>query len=164
MATESAVRWSAASPYTADGWPCSSRRTHGGVARAMKRTVGGGGGDGERKSLRNRRRRCLDDDRPLPPPPSPPQPARSTPPLPSATVTSGALHRLQTSADGCGRDPAAAVAAAATADDWLFADWLDGGGTGASTAATSTYLLVLLVHRYNDCNKTCVSLLFTLPA
>lgn len=110
------------------GRPCWwSRRTHDGVSRAMKKTVSDGGGDGgERKSsLRNRRRRGPDDD-----------PPRSQP---SATVTSGALHSLRTATQQCSGD------SAAPADDWLFVDWLDGGGgagTGGSahTATTaSTY-------------------------
>lgn len=100
----------------------------------MKKTVaGGGGGVGgggvvggrdERKSPRNCRRRrttALDDDQRPPPPP------------PAATVTSGALLRLQT--------VQVAAAARDSADDWLFADWLDSNGSGSTTApvAPGTY-------------------------
>lgn len=99
----------------------------------MKKTVaddGGdvcGGGGGERKSLRNRRRRDADDDRRPPAQTLPPPPAL---PLPTATVTSGALHRLQLAAAAA----ASVVGRDSTAEDWLFADWLDGGeGTSTST-------------------------------
>lgn len=95
--------------------------------------VGGGGGGsvGDRKSLRNRRRRsaaaaaaaartgaesaatAADDNR---------APAQTVPLPPAATVTSGALQRLE------------------AADDWLFTDWLDGGPT------TSTYYALCVEH------------------
>lgn len=78
---------------------------------------GDGGGERGGKSLRNRRRRVIDGG------------TEHRPPA-AATVTSGALHRLQ-AADGA-RDPAVAVA-----DDWLFADWLDGGAAAPSATGMS---------------------------
>jgi len=116
----------------------------------MKKNVGGDGG-GERKSLRNRRRRGLDGDGPLPSPRVPPPPTVAT-----ATVTSGALHRLQTVSAASASSPVAeagsvvvavdgrdsTATATAVTDDWLFADWLDGGsggGGGGGAVATGTY-------------------------